>query len=279
MTSSIAAARPTPSWRDVYPPHPCADVYPMMSNDEIEKLAEDIKVHGLHQPIVLWDCGERTARWLVLDGRNRLEALTQLGIEIPSDPYDASGIKGSICPFTVANSRGPDRIADPASYVISANIHRRHLTKEQQAELIVKTIEAGEASRNDRAKPARSFSPTPTKKGGSTKDPILDKAVKEAARHGISKRTVQNARAKVHGNGREKRTAASPTTATQKKRQREPPPDLRAVMLVWVDRLNDWEKQMREVEPFMDYVAQVPSIAQDFRQALTRFVETAKRLL
>jgi hypothetical protein len=63
--------------------------------------------------------------------------------------------------------------------------------------LIVKTIAAGDP--NDRAIVARSFSPRRGKKGGSTKDPVLAKAVTEAQKHGISKRTVQNARAKLQG--------------------------------------------------------------------------------
>ena len=47
---------PTPatSWRDLYPVHPCADVFPMMSDAELEALAQDIKAHGLQQPVVLW---------------------------------------------------------------------------------------------------------------------------------------------------------------------------------------------------------------------------------
>jgi hypothetical protein len=87
---------------------------------------------------------------------------------------------------------------DPACYVISLNIHRRHLTKEQQAELIVKAIEAGRPT-NDSAKVARSFSPSLGKRGGSTKDPVLRQAVEEGAKHEISARTIKRARAKVAG--------------------------------------------------------------------------------
>jgi hypothetical protein len=171
MTHSEQIAEKKP-WRELYPVHPCADVFPMMPDDEIDALAEDIKAHGLRTPVVL------TSRDVVLDGRNRLEALSRLGVN------------WSDVTFTYHE-------ADPAAFVISANIRRRHLTKEQQAELIVRTLEAGQP--NDRAKVARSFNPTNGQRGGSTKDPLLAAAVEEGQKHDISKRTIQNARAKVAG--------------------------------------------------------------------------------
>lgn len=197
---------PATSWRELYPAHPCADVYPMMNAAEIDTLAEDIRVHGLQQPVVLWrvPVPRKSDTFLVLDGRNRLEALTRAGVAIPSpdDPREMIDFPGGqfACVFVVANSHeqsGSPQVHDPAEFVIGANIRRRHLTKEQQAELIVKTIAVGDP--NDRARVARSFSPRRGKKGGSTKDVVLAKAVTEAQKHGISKRTVQNARAKLQG--------------------------------------------------------------------------------
>jgi hypothetical protein len=177
---SIADPHATP-WRQQYPPHPCADVYPMLPDQELAKLADDIKANGLQQPIALWrDPTDGNTTVYTLDGRNRFEALTRAGQPIPEP--------GSSSLRFVAT--------DPAAYVISANIHRRHLTKEQQAELIVRTIDA---VKNDRATVARSFNPEGGKKGGSTKDPGLAAAVTEGQKHGISKRTIQTARAKVHG--------------------------------------------------------------------------------
>jgi ParB/RepB/Spo0J family partition protein len=67
--------------------------------------------------------------------------------------------------------------------------------------------------------------------------------------------------------------------SAQTRRQKDPPPDLQAVIIGWTHRIKDWEKQMREVEPYMDYVERVPDIAEEFRTALTRFITTAQKLL
>jgi len=41
------------SWRDILPVHPAANLFPMMTPDEITALGEHIKNNGLKQPIVL----------------------------------------------------------------------------------------------------------------------------------------------------------------------------------------------------------------------------------
>ena len=67
--------------------------------------------------------------------------------------------------------------------------------------------------------------------------------------------------------------------STHTRNHKTPPPDLRAVILMWTDQLKDWEKQMRDVIPYMEYVEEVPSIAKDFRDSLSKLIETAKKLL
>jgi hypothetical protein len=43
------------SWRDHILVHPAADLFPMMSDAELEELAKDIvKAKGLTSPIILW---------------------------------------------------------------------------------------------------------------------------------------------------------------------------------------------------------------------------------
>ena len=99
-------------WRDKYKVHPAADVFPMMSDEELAKLGEDIAKHGIREHIRF--LGDQ-----LLDGRNRLEAAERVGFKVHAGYFDHLPA------------------VDPVAYVISANIHRRHLTKAQQADLMV----------------------------------------------------------------------------------------------------------------------------------------------
>ena len=41
------------TWRDHLKVHPAADLFPMMSEDELRELGEDIRANGLLSPIVI----------------------------------------------------------------------------------------------------------------------------------------------------------------------------------------------------------------------------------
>ena len=79
--------------------------FPLMSADELKTLADDIAKNGLQEKVAYYCEGK--IRYL-LDGRNRADALEMLGRRDHFD--DAHTING-----------------DPFAYVISKNIHRRHL--------------------------------------------------------------------------------------------------------------------------------------------------------
>jgi hypothetical protein len=136
------------SWRDVLPVHPAADLFPLMSPDELRELGEDIAKNGPHQRIVLWaeDVADDLddTEWQVLDGRNRLDALELMGTRL----VEGDG-PSRACQLLFAYELG----IDPYAYVLSANIHRRHLTAEQKREIIAKVIKAKlEASNRQIAK-------------------------------------------------------------------------------------------------------------------------------
>ncbi len=63
------------------------------------------------------------------------------------------------------------------------------------------------------------------------------------------------------------------------KRNKLPPPDLHTVIVGWTHRLEEWEAQMQDVIPYMDYVDEAPGIAKPFRAALKRMVATANKLI
>ena len=107
------------TWRDRYKVHPAADVFPMMSDEELAALGADIKANGPKAAPTVDISGA------LLDGRNRLEAAERAGLAFT----DASMIVHT---------------GDPVAFIISMNIHRRHLTKAQQADLIVAALNAGE---------------------------------------------------------------------------------------------------------------------------------------
>lgn len=92
------------------PVHPAAELFPMMSDDELQLLAADIKANGLQQPVVMF--GAR-----LLDGRNRWRACEIAGVEPRAKDWN-----------------GKDAVA----YVRSLNLFRRHLTAAQRAALAVK---------------------------------------------------------------------------------------------------------------------------------------------
>jgi ParB-like chromosome segregation protein Spo0J len=89
-----------------YKVHPIANIFPMMSPAEFEALKADIKEHGLRESITFW-------KNMLVDGRNRLKACEELGIE----PDECELMQET----------------DPVAWVISHNLHRRHLTESQRA--------------------------------------------------------------------------------------------------------------------------------------------------
>src|SRR5262245_53773770 len=116
-------------WREDNKVHPAADIFPMMSDEELAKLGEDIKQNGIRMPIGFWHPPGEPKKAVLMDGRNRLEAAERVGM------YD-----GNI-PMAFVHC------SDPTSWIISLNIHRRHLTKQQQADLIVAAIKAGDEAK------------------------------------------------------------------------------------------------------------------------------------
>jgi len=86
--------------------HEVANLFPMMDSEAFQSLKKDIEENGLIEPIWLHD-GK------IIDGRNRYKACSELGVEPIFRHWDETG--------------------NLVGFVISLNLHRRHLTPSQYA--------------------------------------------------------------------------------------------------------------------------------------------------
>ena len=88
--------------------HRFANAFPLLSDNELSTLAEDIREHGQREPI-------RTYEGAILDGRNRYRACEIAGVQ----------------PWIEESAATTDE--DALRESVSANLHRRHLTASQRA--------------------------------------------------------------------------------------------------------------------------------------------------
>ncbi len=87
--------------------HPDANIFPMLSDDELQQLANDIKANGLNRPVVMFE-------GMVLDGRNRWTACQLAGVKPETTEF--KGTKEQALAF-----------------VVSENVKRRHMNPTQLA--------------------------------------------------------------------------------------------------------------------------------------------------
>jgi ParB-like chromosome segregation protein Spo0J len=100
--------------------HLVANIFPLLEGAEFAELVADIKTHGLVEAIVVHED-------MILDGRNRYRACIAADVEPVFRPFTGG---------------------DPSAYVISANIHRRHLTAKKKRKLIATLIKANPKTSN-----------------------------------------------------------------------------------------------------------------------------------
>jgi len=107
--------------RQNFQPHALSKLFPLISGSDFDELVADVAVHGVQQPIVLYE-------FQILDGRNRFAAAKAAGVECPYVEYEGD---------------------DPLGYVISLNLKRRHLTESQRAMVAANIANMEQGERTD----------------------------------------------------------------------------------------------------------------------------------
>lgn len=96
--------------------HPLSSAFPAMNADDFAALVDDIKANGQREPVTIHE-------GMVLDGWHRYQACLQIGINPQQFNFDKD--------------------KDPVAFVLSENLHRRHLTPSQRAAAVVACSEYG----------------------------------------------------------------------------------------------------------------------------------------
>jgi ParB-like chromosome segregation protein Spo0J len=100
------------------PVHPAAELFPMLSGEDLTRLENDIKLNGQTTPVIM-------SKGMLIDGRNRYAACSRANIKV------------KVSEKTFADDDECIR------YIISTNIHRRHLTESQRAMIAAELANLG----------------------------------------------------------------------------------------------------------------------------------------
>jgi hypothetical protein len=90
--------------------HPLADIFPLIEGQAYQDLMADVLRHGVREPVWLHE-------GRILDGRNRYRAATAVGVKFETRTYEGN---------------------EAAAFVVSLNLHRRHLSESQRAAVAAK---------------------------------------------------------------------------------------------------------------------------------------------
>lgn len=141
--------------------HEAANIFPMLPEEKLDCLADDIKKNGLQYPVEICD-GK------IIDGRNRWMACLRAGVD--ADTVD-------VCPD------------DPIAYVLSLNLHRRHLDATQQSMIAARAKSLYEKAAKERMLAGKKVDPVENLPQGDV-GKARDKAGEAV---GVSGRSVDHA--------------------------------------------------------------------------------------
>lgn len=119
--------------------HPLAAMFPLLEGEEFEQLVESIEKHGIQTPILLLHHPPGHPRHkkgeplIVVDGRNRLRAWERLANQGKVDrDYWINYVR------VLSYDGDPNDEAYIRRCILAANIHRRHLTPDQRAAIMLR---------------------------------------------------------------------------------------------------------------------------------------------
>ena len=115
--------------------HPVAALFPMMTDEELKSLANDIKKNGLREKIT-YRLVEGVPQ--ILDGRNRMQALELAGYWEPGSGFFP----------TTSFNQVEMTDAEATAFIISKNLERRHLTTDQKRDFILALLKVDPSPSN-----------------------------------------------------------------------------------------------------------------------------------
>jgi site-specific DNA-methyltransferase (adenine-specific) len=152
--------------------HEICSIFPEMTPEEFADLKADIDQHGQREPV--WTYQSR-----VIDGRNRVRACKELGIEPQAREWDGAG--------------------SLVAFVTSLNLVRRHLTEDQRAHCAADAAQAmkqeARARQREGGKKAGRGRPLKEKAGANSHQPKREprSSAKAAQQFGVKERKTQEA--------------------------------------------------------------------------------------
>ena len=129
-------------------------MFRLMQGADYEDLKSDIRANGLREPV--W-----TFQGKIIDGRNRARACQDLGVEPATREWDGGG--------------------SLVAFVVSLNLHRRHLTSSQRAAAAAEMLPMLEREAKERQRTHGGTAPG-RKTLGQKADGVKGKASQQAAR-------------------------------------------------------------------------------------------------
>ena len=101
--------------------HEYANLFPLIEGEQFEALKADVLENGVREPVWLYQSK-------ILDGRNRYRAAQAAGVDFQTREYTGNA---------------------PLAFVVSLNLHRRHLTESQRASVAAKLANMAQGARTD----------------------------------------------------------------------------------------------------------------------------------